>query len=445
MKSLNAAHILNEPRQAFVSNKALIVSAFAVVFFPRIFEAVGFPAAINFAHFLITPAICIFILTKSRVKDKAALKISTALVSSLLMLFATMVASTLFGHAGIINLVLGYFFLAEPFLFLATMFCIDQSKENIRYIKKWLLVFAAAHLSLAFAQQALIVAGILKVKSMTLADNVQGVFYLSGGGHVVGASVAMIFGLYFFMSQKNLPFWVRSLAMLSSFMEVIFADAKQVLFIWLVSWVILIIIQSKSLKALSQYVISAILVCTTLFICIENIEALRAYKTWIRPGLYGLDGEVTQLKLNAFRIIPVYYESPLNWLFGLGPGHTVGRLGGWILESYWKLLQPLGATTHPATEAVWSTYRDNWLDSSMFSPLYGWSGIWGDFGVLGLVAYLYLGIVTWRNLCKDDLTKFILISTVLFGFVFTQLEEPGYMLTATAVIGLRFQEQRLQA
>jgi hypothetical protein len=444
MKSLITTDAFRENRQAFIANRSLIIFAFAAVFFPRIIEAVGFPSAINFAHFLITPSICIFILTKSRIKDITSLKISIALVSGLLILLSTMIGSALFGHAGIVNLVLGYFFLAEPFLFLAAMFCLEPSIENISYVKKWLLGFAAAHVTLAFMQKALITVGILKVKNMTLADNVQGVFYLSGGGHVVGASVAMVFGLYFFLTQKHLPFWVRSLALLSSFMEVLFADAKQVLLILLISWVALIIIQSKNLKVFIQYLTSAILVCTTLFICIENIEALRAYKTWIRPGLYGLDGEVTKLKLNAFHIIPAYYESPLNWLFGLGPGHTVGRLGGWILESYWQLLQPLGATTHPATEAVWSTYRDNWLDSSMFSPLYGWSGIWGDFGILGLAAYLYLGIITWRYLCKNDLTKFILISTALFGFVFTQLEEPGYMLTATAVIGLNFQENRLQ-
>ncbi|NJM77903.1 MAG: hypothetical protein HC852_21680, partial [Acaryochloridaceae cyanobacterium RU_4_10] len=77
---------------------------------------------------------------------------------------------------------------------------------------------------------------------------------------------------------------------------------------------------------------------------IENVEALSAFKTWMRPEIYGPDGEATRLKFAAFRIVPKYFPTSLSWWFGLGPGHTVGRLGGWMLENYWELLSPLGAT-----------------------------------------------------------------------------------------------------
>lgn len=76
----------------------------------------------------------------------------------------------------------------------------------------------------------------------------------------------------------------------------------------------------------------------------------------------------------------------------------------------------------------------------MFSPLFGWAGIWGNLGFLGLAAYLYLSFLVWRKLCLDDFSKFLLLSVFAFGLIFSQMEEPGYMLFVATIIGLQWQE-----
>ena len=115
-----------------------------------------------------------------------------------------------------------------------------------------------------------------------------------------------------------------------------------------------------------------------------------------------------------------------------------------MLKEYEDLLTPLGSTRHPASSAVWAAAAASWLgnQSSMFSPLFGWAGIWGDLGFLGLGAYLYLSFIVWHKLCLDDFSKFLLLSVFVFGLIFSQIEEPGYMLTVACLIGLRWQEHR---
>jgi hypothetical protein len=115
-----------------------------------------------------------------------------------------------------------------------------------------------------------------------------------------------------------------------------------------------------------------------------------------------------------------------------------------MLLEYADLLEPLGSTTHAATKAVWAAVAASWLgdQSSMFSPLFSWAGIWGDLGFIGLGAYLYLWFLVWCFVCKDDFSRFLVFCVFTFGLVFSQMEEPGYMLFVVSLIGLRWQEHR---
>ena len=273
------------------------------------------------------------------------------------------------------------------------------------------------------------------------ADRIQGAFFISGAGHVVGCSVSLTFGLYYLLKTKN-PLWLRILVFTAAIWNIIIADGKQVLLTFLVAMILLFLIKLNDIVAAFKYIISGIIIGTIFWWCVQNIKAFAAFQTWIRPEIYGPDGEAILLKTAAFRIIPTYYESILNWLFGLGPGHTVGRLGGWMLQEYVDLLAPLGSTTHSASKAVWRAVGESWLgdQSSMFSPLFGWAGIWGDLGILGLAAYLYLAYVVWSYVCKNDLSKFFLLTVLVFGCIFSQMEEPDYMLSLACIIGIQYQE-----
>lgn len=434
---------LLKKQQSLINNSILVLIAFATAFFPRILDSLGAPSPINFIHFAIVPLTCGIVIIKTRIRDRNQISTAKALIAGILILLSVIIASALLNKAGLINVFVSLMLLAEPFILVLAIICISMSLKTLKRFKAWMLGFACVHIFLAFAQYFLLRLGILRITDMTFNDNIQGVFYLSGSGHVVGASVSIYFALYYIVSARTVPFWIRGSIFSIAFIQLLFADAKQVLVVFLAAWLLLILTKLKDIKTALQYLIAAILIGFVLFWCIQNLEAFSAFKTWIRPELYGPEGKVTLLKSGPLRIIPSYYKSPLNWLLGLGPGHTIGRLGGWMLKDYWNLLGSLGATIHPASEAVWETVRGYWLDSSFFSPFWGWAGIWGDLGFLGLGAYLYLCSIVWRRLCLDDFSKFMILSVLLFGLIFTQMEEPGYMLTVASLIGLRWQEIQL--
>ncbi|MBW4566629.1 MAG: hypothetical protein KME31_01030 [Tolypothrix carrinoi HA7290-LM1] len=430
-------------KREYVKNSTLILIAFVTAFFPRIINAVGVPAPINFVHFVVVPLVCGIVIFKTKVKDKKQIAIAKTLLSGLMIMLVVMTASALLNQTGVINIFVGFMLIAEPYIFLLTIICVPFTLESLKRFRAWMLGFASIHIFLALSQKFLLDLGVLTNPRLTKEDNIQGVFYLSGGGHVVSAYVSMSFSLYYFFSAKTAPLWIRACVVFTAFFQLLAADAKQVLLIWIIAWVILILSRVKDIKVTLQYVIAGILIGYILFWCIENLEAFKAYKTWIRPEIYGPNGDATVLKTGPFRIIPSYYQSSLNWFLGLGPGHTIGRLGGWMLVDYWNLLGPLGASVHPASLAVWATWRGYYLDSSLFSPFWGWAGIWGDSGFLGLAAYLYIFFIVFCRLCVDDFSKFMMLTVLVNGFIFTLMEEPGYMLTVATLIGLRWHEQQI--
>lgn len=441
--TLNSALLYKRPSN-YIENSVLLLFAFATAFFPRIFNSMGFPSIINFLHFITVPLACGIVIVTTTVKDRKQIAISQALGVGLLFLLMSMTASALLNKAGLINVILEFLLFAEPFMLLLAIICIPFSLKSLKRFRAWILGFIAIHIFLAFAQYILITAGVLAVRSMQPVDNIQGVFYLSGSGHVVAASVSLSFGLYFLLSFKNAPFWLRTSVFGATFLQLLFADAKQVVLVFSIAWLLLILLRLEDVGKSLQYIIAAILIGYALYWCIYNVDAFRAFRTWIRPGLYGPDGEATLLKLAPIRIIPTFYQSSLNWIFGLGPGHTVERLGGFMLRDYWALLQPLGATVHPASQAVWDAARQTyWLDSSFFSPFWVLAGLWGDLGFVGLAVYLYVGLIVWWRLCLDDLSRFTMLTILLYGLIFTQMQEPGYMLSMATLIGLRWHELKI--
>lgn len=437
---------LKNNKQYILKSSTLLIIAFATVFFPRLMGFVGAPAAINFLHFALVPFACTVAIFQTKTKNRNQISISKALMSALVILLGVMTASALLNSAGAINVILGFFLLTEPFMFLLGIICIPMTQASFKRFRKWIVGFSCFHIFLALTQKILLDLGIMHVTTMKIPeDNIQGVFYLSGSGHVVGSSVSLSFGLYYLLGSRNSPLWIRILVFFAAFLQLLFADAKQVLLVSLVSWFLLIILNVKDIRKTIQYILIATITGFILVWCIQNLELFRAFNTWVRPEIYGPDGEATLLKTASIRIIVSYFQSPLNWLLGLGPGHTVGRLGGWMLPGYANLLNPLGATIHPVSQEAWNAVEASWIGtaSSMFSPFFGWAGIWGNIGFLGLATYLCIASIVWRRLCHDNFSKFLMLNVLVHGFIFSQMEEPGYMLFVAALIALQWQERRI--
>lgn len=430
----------NEP--GYIENSILILLGFGTAFFPRCLEAIGFPSTINFVHFFIIPITCICVLLTSRNHSQKQVIIIEHLLTGLLIFAITVVASAFYNEAGFINAFISYLLLTEPFILLIAIVSLPLSTNSFKRFRQWLFSFFGFHLLLVYLQKYLLRVDTWGHLGLAPPDRIQGVFFLSGSGHVVGGSVSLTFAIYCLLVAKFLPFWLRILIAAAGFGHIILADAKQVLLVFMVAGIILFLLRLKDLVLFIKYLMGGIAFSYAFLWCVNNISAFAAYNTWADPELYGPNGQATLVKTTAFRVIPLHYESSLNFWLGLGPGHTVSRLGGWMSYQYQSLLEPLGVTIHQASSDVWREAGSFYIASrsSLFSPLFGWAGIWGDLGILGLAAYLYLAWSVWRYLCLGDFSRFLLLTIFFFGLIMSQMEEPGYMLSIAALIGLQWQE-----
>lgn len=427
--------------KGYITNSNLTLFGIGTALFPRIFTALKIPAAINFLHFVAIPFACGSVLFNSRSKDPKQIAISKSLLLSLFLFLIVVFASALLNEAGVVNAVLDYILLAEPFILILTIVSIPMTADIYQRFRKWILQAALINMVFAYVQKYIF----QMHKLVDFEDNIKGIFIGQGAGHVLGGSVAMTFAVYYLITAKNKPLWFRIVICLGCFNHIIISDTKQVLISFIFGYILIWLTNIKDIRKTLMYLILGVVFMSVFYWAIYNIEYLSAYTVWIRPEIYGPDGEATKLKFATFRLVPQYFHSPLNWLLGLGPGHTVGRLGGWMLETYWNLLAPLGATIHPVSKEIWRTVAASWLgdQSSLFSPLFGWAGIWGDLGILGLGTYFYMAFIVWRYVCVSALSKYLMLTVFVFGLIFSQLEEPGYSLFVASMIGLGWQDVRI--
>lgn len=430
-----------------IKNLTLILIAFASVFYPRIIDTIGAPSTINFAHFLIVPFALGVAIVTTPVKDRKQIIISWEILLGCLFFLGVNLASALFNKAGVINAFLEFVLLTEPYMLLMALICLPLSEAHITKLRTFLLASAVINLVLAIIQYFMMITGLLRVTSMSLADNVQGVFYLTGAGNYVSVSVSIAVALYYLIDAKNVVIALRIFWLLASFYQLLVSDSKQILIVYVLAWVMLIFTKYERLDKLLLYLIGVVLFVIAFYWAIENIQfqGLDAFKYWFsRTELYGPNGEAVRAKTEGINLIISYFKSPLNWLLGLGPGHTIGRVGGWILRDYAPLLAPLKPTVHPVTQQIWNALNSNWLvlESSMFAPIFSWAGLWGDLGFLGIGSYFYLAYITWQRLCQDDLSKLLMLTMLVYGVIFTQVEEPGQSLTVALMIGLQWHQRQ---
>ncbi|MBW4560966.1 MAG: hypothetical protein KME32_07355 [Mojavia pulchra JT2-VF2] len=436
-------------RQGYIKNIFLILLAFASAFYPRIFSAVGAPSLINFIHFIIVPCTLGIVLVSTRTKNRLQIGFTWEIIAGLLFFLGVMLASALLNQAGVINVLLNFILLTEPFMILLAILCLPLSIASWKKLRSFLLISSIINIILAIAQHFLLITGILKYSRYSLADNVQGVFYLSGAGNYVSVSVSLSVAIYYFINAKFSPLWLRIFCIFAAFYQLVVSDSKQILIVFFLAWIILVFTKFNNFRKLLLYLVAIVVVIGGFFWLVlnSNIEALSAFKHWAnRTSIYiPPDGEGFQAKIAGIEMIASYFKSPFNWLLGLGPGHTVSRLGGWVFRDYASMVIPLGATTHPVTEQAWTFVNSNWLilESSLFMPLFSWAGIWGDLGFIGLATYVYLGYIVWNRLCWDDFSKFLMLTLFIYGLIITQMEEPGQTMTVAILIGLQWHQRQM--
>lgn len=437
------------PHEGKIHNSTLTLVGFASAFFPRLLDTLGAPSVINFAHFLIIPIVFLITISTTKTRDQTRIQTVWQLLAGIVFFLIILLASALLNSAGFVNIILQLMFQMEPFMFLAAIIAMPLSGKRLEQFKYWLLGFALFNLLLAIAQSILLPLGIYpKPEGGTLQDNIGGVFGGGGGSaaNYIACTVSFYFSIYFFNQFKHLALWLRILPLIGAIYQIQISDSKQVFLALVAGWGLLALTKLEKPARLFLYVslFLVILIGFSWALLNLNLDILEPYQNWINRPIWGWEGLAARTKFAALRIVPSHFESPLNWLFGLGPGHTVTRLGGWVMRDYESLLGPLGATIHPASAEVFDVVRTSYLpqESTIYFPLFTWAGIWGDVGIIGLGAYLFLCYIVWQRICVDDYGKFLLLSTAVFGFILTQMEEPGHMLTIMCLLGIRWQENR---
>lgn len=452
-----SSQVAVQQKKGTIRNSILILIGFATAFFPRLLTYFGGPSILNFAHFGVIPVVVGIALFTTRVKDRKQIAISWELIFGLGILLICNLASALINNAGIVNAFFQFMFGGEPYMLLIAIMAVPFEGEGLKRFRNWIIGFCLFNLLLAIAQSILLPIGLYPGSQggQLITDNTAGVFASKGGsaGNYISATVSLYFALYFF-KFKTVARWLRNAVIIGALYQTQVSDSKQIFVALFVGWLLVVFTKVKKPLKILLYIIPIVLIITVFSwaLIYTDWEFLDAYRNFTTArsdqNLYGSNGQATLLKSAAFRIIPSYFTTPLNWFFGLGPGHTATRLGGWFLRdtTYQKLLMPLGATIHPASNAFWQLIEspDGWLarESTMWFPMFTWVGIWGDLGIIGLGAYLYLGSIVWRRICVDDFCKFLIFSTVVLGFILTQMEEPGQMLTIACFLGLRWHEER---
>lgn len=428
---------ISQTKKHSISTSILCLTAFSTLFFTRTIDALGAPALVNFIHFALVPGAFGFALFKTRTKDKKQIQSVWLLLLALLLFFIVNLLSALVNQAGLINVVLNFLLPGEPFIMLLAITSIPLSISRVKQLKNWVLVFCLYNLCLAYIQYYVV--------GVSGPDYVYGAFF-SVAGATFSSIVSLTFGLYYLISEKDSPLWIRSSILIAALWQIIISDAKLVLGSFMVG-LVLFALSKVSLESV-KYLILGVLAIFGFFWALEHIAFLEHYAAFLKPELFfDFNSEFYLAKFKAFSIIPTYYDSFLDRFVGLGPGHGISRLGGWMLAKYGYLLNPLGAT-HPypgmADEVMFEAALEsrNVIGTAMYGPLFSWAGLWSDLGVIGLGSYLLIWLVVWKNYCLHDLSKYLVMTTFAVGMFPATLEEPSSMLFTTFIIGLWWHEKR---
>ena len=405
----------------------LVIFLLSLALFPRLLTAVGFPKIIVFLHFIIVPMLFLHALPYSLQNKKLRY-----LALSLALLFLSAFISMLINNAGLINLLLNFLMIASPLMLVVVICSFVWSASSILLFEKFIVLFIFIHTILAFFQSF-----ILGYRH----DDVEGVFIgMGAGGHLAGA-ISAISALWI-LKINWIPTKVRYFISILSISVIFLSDSKQVIAVLGVSLFIYFLIVGENFYNKLRLVV-LLFFSTGILTVLANtvVPGLLVYLDFYKVF------EGVEQKLMVLPVVVSFYDDWSSWLFGLGPGHSVSRLAT-MLPSYGFLSSGAGATVHDATGVVLMVKESHWLSnsisgSSMFSLDFSLAGIWGDLGIVGFVIFIFSYLILWRFVSETDKSaKFFIISVFVYGFVFTWMEEPSFMLYLLGYIGWSWQKSQ---
>ena len=220
----------------------------------------------------------------------------------------------------------------------------------------------------------------------------------------------------------------------------VLADAKQVIIAFLPALFLLLF------TTLTIHWKRAVLVLPVLSGAVlgsfSYYRPLRMVLDWtlISQGAFG--------KIEALYLIARKFQArPAGWFLGLGPGNSISRIAFLAIEE--SVVKP-GSPTNlvelrpaPATRELLQLTASNWLfsASSVWSGISSWLGLFGDLGFPGIGIYIWICTWLWKNMPRGHsweaaAARAVMVMAGVLGFLFSWLEEPGFMLTVALVVAL---------
>ena len=222
----------------------------------------------------------------------------------------------------------------------------------------------------------------------------------------------------------------------------IITDSKQMIAMFMMALIPMSLAARGSFYRAGRDLVVAALVVSGAWLIVDSFFS--GYLFWLQKEamIAGI-----QQKLTVFPILTSYFDGGANFLLGLGPGHSVGRVALLIPENG-DVLRGLGVSTHPATQAVRVANEASYISnpvtgSSLWALATSWVGVWGDLGFVGLAVYASLWAWTFLRVARDRMSKYLLLTLFGLGGIFVWMEEPGFVLFVATVIGLRYQRARI--
>ncbi|MEO0769328.1 MAG: hypothetical protein AAFY72_07825, partial [Cyanobacteria bacterium J06649_4] len=126
---------LIKKKKGTINSSSILLLAFATAFFSRVADTAGFPSIINFAHFATVPVALVICLGQAKVTSRLQGWIAKSLLIGIWVLLLTIILSALINGIGVINALISFLILSEPFIFLAAFISISVTPASFEQLE----------------------------------------------------------------------------------------------------------------------------------------------------------------------------------------------------------------------------------------------------------------------------------------------------------------------
>lgn len=406
------------------TSKFILITVF-ILLLSRVFTGLGAPGILNFIAY---PLTIIVFLQCFRMNHK-----NRKIVAALTVLISIILFSGLINDLGVINIILNVLLVTSQFLLFLALVSTNWRQVSIRDFHNGLVFLFCLNVLFSYIQ--------FFILGLT-GDDTRGLFIGMGAGAHINGAVALLSVIYiWFTPLKNNWLPIAPYTFLNIGI-ILMADAKQVVAALLVALSIMVLLNSRDFRSFLR--ITAVYLFSISGIYLLTASNLGAFSVYLNTEI--LEAGFVQ----KFSIFGIIYERQnfLQLIIGLGPGQSVGRLAT-IAPDYMQYLGPLGFIGSEFTSNILLYQQNHWLSnpttgSSFFQLTFSWAGIYGDLGMLGVGAYLYILKEIYKEYCCFLYQKILIILVVVFGFVFSWLEEPAFMGLLFVISGLLWQQLKFK-